>query len=250
LSKYGLDKFYTSEKTVNKILSLIDIKSFSLVIEPSAGNGAFSKKMENCIALDLEPDDNSITKQDFLKTNFQNIKNTLVIGNPPFGKNGSLALKFIKHSAEFADMIAFILPRSFKKDSFYHKIPLNFWKELEFDIDEHFIFEGNTIDIPCVFQVYKKNNSLRKINKVMTSSLFTFVKKEEANVSIRRVGVYAGKAFLDIDKSSSSHYFIKVNNPNEFVYKVNTIEWEHNNTVGPRSISKPELISKIEGLNL
>ena len=40
----------------------------------------------------------------------------IVIGNPPFGLRGHLALQFINHSAEFADMVAFILPQLFESD--------------------------------------------------------------------------------------------------------------------------------------
>ena len=41
------------------------------------------------------------------------------IGNPPFGRQSSLAKKFIKHicSCDKTKTIAFILPKSFKKDS-------------------------------------------------------------------------------------------------------------------------------------
>jgi len=50
-----------------------------------------------------------------------------------------------------------------------------------------------------------------------------------------------------LDKSVQSHYFVIVDEPDVFVEKVNAITWEHNNTVGPRSISKPELVMAIEG---
>ena len=37
---------------------------------------------------------------------------TVVIGNPPFGKNGRLARAFINKAAEFANWVCFVLPRS------------------------------------------------------------------------------------------------------------------------------------------
>ena len=64
------------------------------------------------------------------------------------------------------------------------------------------------------------------------------------------MGVYAGKISKDIeDKSDQSHYFIKVEqNCDLFIIKYQNIEWEHNNTVGPKSISKQEFIREINKL--
>lgn len=246
MSKYGLDKFYTKKEIVKSLLKEVDLNKFKTIIEPSAGNGSFSDEI-NCIAYDIEPENKNIIKQDFLTLNIKKENPILIIGNPPFGRNGSLALAFIKHSALFADTIAFILPKSFKKESFYYKIPLNFWKIKEIDLEDNsFLYENKEANIPCVFQVYEKKEKFRiKPEKIKPSS-FQFTTKEKANVSIRRVGVYAGKAFLDLNKSKQSHYFIYADNPELFVLKINEIAWEHNNTVGPRSISKPELIKKIE----
>lgn len=247
MSKYGLDKFYTKKEIAKKLIEKIDLSEFNLIIEPAAGNGSFSNLINNVKAFDIEPEGFNIKKADFLKINPKEFSgNTLVIGNPPFGRNGSLALSFIKHSCLFCEKFAFILPMSFKKQSFYDKIPMNFWKIYEEDLPENsFIFEGKEINIPCVFQIYEKREELRIKKKIEQPDWFSFVKKEEANLSIRRVGIYAGKAFLDIDKSEQSHYFIKTENPIDFVDMINSIKWEHNNTVGPRSISKLELLEKI-----
>ena len=53
------------------------------------------------------------------------------------------------------------------------------------------------------------------------------------------------------DKSIQSHYFIKFTNNNDLndiIQKIKNIKFDSNNTVGPRSISKQELISKINHL--
>jgi len=61
----GLDKFYTKEVVVKQCLSKINFKDYDLVIEPSAGNGSFSKKIHhiNLVALDLYPESKKIKKQ-------------------------------------------------------------------------------------------------------------------------------------------------------------------------------------------
>lgn len=248
MSKYGLDKFYTKKDIVQRILNVIDLSVYDVIIEPQAGNGSFSNEIPNCIQFDIEPENDNIIKQDFLSTNLEFTGKVLIIGNPPFGRNGSKALQFIKKSSMIAHTIAFILPKSFKKESYYNKIPLNFWKIEEFDLDSYsFTYKGEEVDIPCIFQIYEKRDVNRNKYIMRTTDIFKFVSKDRGNVQIRRVGVYQGKATLDIsDKSTQSHYFIFVENPEYFVSKVNSISWVHNNTVGPRSISKSELIEAIE----
>ena len=49
------------------------------------------------------------------------------------------------------------------------------------------------------------------------------------------------------DKSIQSHYFIKLNNINNIeniINQLNEIKFNFNNTVGPKSISKQELIQE------
>lgn len=85
-------------------------------IEPSAGDGSFLKLLpQGSIGLDIEPRAEGIVKQDYLSWT-PPPKKYIVIGNPPFGLRGHLALKFINHSAEFADYVAFILPQLFESD--------------------------------------------------------------------------------------------------------------------------------------
>jgi hypothetical protein len=249
-SKYEFDKFYTKEDISKYLISLVDTRRYKTIIEPSAGTGSFSNNIEGCYAIDIAPEGDGIYLQDFFTLDYSNFrKPILVIGNPPFGRNGSLALNFIKYSSLFADTIAFILPKSFKKQSFYNKIPLNFWLYETVNLpDNSFIYKGEEKNIPCVFQIYEKSTELRqKVNKTKTD-LFSFTNKEKANISIRRVGVNAGRASKDLNKSPTSHYFVYKENPEDFIRLVNSIEWEHDNTVGSRSISKGELIEKIEHL--
>ena len=153
-------------------------------------------------------------------------------------------------------MIAFILPKSFKKISFQKIFPLHFHLIKSWDIpDNAFTIGGDTHDVPCVFQIWQKKEEKRIVPCPPSSKYFTFVKKEAfPDFSLRRVGVYAGK--LDSEtasKSGQSHYFIKLHpsiQPNVFQTQYQTLVFEHNNTVGPKSISKPEFILAINTLIL
>ena len=131
LNKDNLDRFYTKSSVVDNLLKEITLEDYDVVVEPAAGTGSWSSKIEECIAIDIEPKHSDIMKGNFLEDNFlfDEIKKEnriLVIGNPPFGRGGNKAIKFINKSAEFADTVAFILPRSFRKASLQRKINKNF----------------------------------------------------------------------------------------------------------------------------
>ena len=266
---YGLDQFYTNTDIAQKCIDTIDVSKYDIVVEPSAGMGAFYNLIDhpNKIGIDIEPKCSGVIKQDFLQWDddvvnpFGPQPKVLTIGNPPFGRQGSLAMKFIKHASIFSTTIAFILPRGFKKRSVYDRVPLNFWKVNEINIPrDSFTFNREPFDVPCVWMEYEKKNKLRIKEKKLTPTTFEFATQENANISIRRVGVNAGKTssytgpdtYSENDTSytvsKASHYFIKVDNVDEFVNKVNKIKFSDGDTTGPRSISKNELISKIESV--
>lgn len=257
------DKYYTCNKVVNDCIKTIEnnikISKNDLCIEPSAGNGAFiemiKQKFENYKFYDLEPEHEEIVKQDYLKLNIDEIcksenKKIHVIGNPPFGRQSSLAIKFIKKSCEYCESISFILPKSFKKDSMKKHFPLNFHMLYECDLPENsFLVDDVMHDVPCIFQIWEKKTVKRSTPKKLTPKGFKFVgKKDNPDISFRRVGVKAGNISNEIEnKSEQSHYFIKFDEKpsNVLLEKISNIDFDcKNNTVGPKSISKQELIKE------
>ena len=103
---------------------------------------------------------------DGIKKTFSKIH---IIGNPPFGRQSSLVIKFIKKSITFCDSISFILPKSFKKDSLKKHFPLNFHLINEFDLPKKsFLIDNKEHDVPCVFQIWIKKDIYR--NAYTTSS--------------------------------------------------------------------------------
>ena len=266
LKRNNIDKFYTKEEVVNicisKLINKIDLNiDNDLIIEPSAGNGAFinyiKSNFKNYIFYDIIPEHPEIVKQDYLELNLDNeiinkYNKIHVIGNPPFGRNSSTAIKFIKKSCEFCHSISFILPKSFKKNSLIKHFPLLFHKVFEFDLPEKsFLVEGKEYNVETTFQIWEKRNYLREIVQILKPNHFIFVKQEDSpDISFRRVGINAGKIELhssEVNKSIQSHYFIKFTNMKDVLVNIESlakIEFEFNNTVGPKSISKQELIIK------
>ena len=89
-------------------------------IESSCGNLSFYDLMpkKRRIGIDLEYKNETILCQNFLSFTPKNTKDSkyLIVGNPPFGLRGNLALRFMNHAGAFADFIAFILPPLFDSD--------------------------------------------------------------------------------------------------------------------------------------
>lgn len=249
--KHENDKFYTKNETAIRLISLLNLSEYDMVIEPSAGNGSFSRNINhnNLVSLDIEPENENIIRMDWFEFSYDKNGSVIVVGNPPFGYQGSLALKFIKKCNELnVDCIAFILPKSYKKDSIKNKIPVSYHLSLEMDLeDDSFTLLDEDYSVPSVFQVWKRESFNRpKLNLKTKSEFIEFVKKNEnPDYSFRRVGFYAGKIFDEVvDKSEQSHYFIKSNDSvKEFL---NNYSWGHNNTAGPRSIGKYEIVDLIE----
>ena len=256
LKRDTIDKFYTKKDVTifcyNHIMENLKI-SFEkdLIIEPSAGNGSFieiiEKLSKNNLFIDIAPENKKIIKGDYMNLKIkEQYPKIHIIGNPPFGRQSSLAIKFIKYSCTFCDSISFILPKSFKKDSMRSKFDINFHLISEVDLPEK-SFELNNIEynVPCIFQIWVKKDYPRIIPKKLKPLNFSFVKKNEnPDISFRRVGVNAGIIDKNIDnKSEQSHYFIKFGEKFQ-IDKIKNLKFEIDNTVGPRSISKQELIKE------
>lgn len=114
-SKIELDKYYTprelAKRLIDKTFEVVGKENISEIIEPSAGNGAFSSQMD-CIAYDIEPEIDGIIKQDFLRLELPYKKGRLCIGNPPFMSSNNGSVRFFQKAASIGDYVAYILPIS------------------------------------------------------------------------------------------------------------------------------------------
>lgn len=247
----NLDKFYTRNKTVDLCLAVLDLTEFDTIIEPSAGSGAFSDRLD-CIAYDIAPENDNIIQADWFKVDKTQFKGrVLVVGNPPFGKNNKLSLGFFNESAKFADIIAFILPLSFCKDSIKNRLDLNFHLKHQIILDSNsYTLDGSSYSVPTVFQVWERQTTKRKKKRLRTTSeLIEFTTPTDADISIRRVGGVAGRASLDLTYSTSSNYFIKNRTQltnDELVDTINNLDFSEAYLGVMPSLSKGLLIQQLE----
>lgn len=171
----GLDKFYTlpsySKKCIDKVFEMYDISKWDLIVEPSAGNGSFLNQI-NCdkkIGIDISPEGPNIIEQDFLDyTPPRDKPNILVIGNPPFGKVSSLAIKFFNHSAKWANVIAFIIPRTFRRISVQNKLCSDFHLVYDEEVPNNPCCFSPPMMAKCCFQIWEKRTTKRGIVELPT----------------------------------------------------------------------------------
>lgn len=136
----GLDQFYTKPAVAKKcwdaaqrIMKRMGVDERKCrYIEPAAGCGCFYQILppRRRVGVDIEPrtlprvNGEGIIKADYLRWRpnlFARPRHYVVIGNPPFGKRGRLAVAFFNHS-DFADIIAFIVPVSFRKYTIHRQL--------------------------------------------------------------------------------------------------------------------------------
>lgn len=260
----SLDQFYTLESDVDMCIAVVkelyDLSKFEAIVEPSAGEGAFSSKLLSygIIALDLEPMGEGIIEQDFL-TYSPTFKNALTIGNPPFGRRGSLAKKFIKKASSFSNVIAFILPSIFMKPSFTNNLPpyLHLVKTVK-GIDTFKLPDGKLHKVNCCFQIWEKKSSKReKIVEPNTHKDFTITHAHLSRTSEDQlsklkndndfcIGQVTGK-LADIENiSKGSQYFIKDNTSAKTVRKVfeeEKLTQPHAYNMGAVSFSRADIVA-------
>jgi len=263
-----LDQYYTSPEyalnfyaTVNNV---IDLSKADIILEPSAGTGNFLTLFDPSkrIGLDLDPKFPGIMQQDFLKWDPPLGKHIATIGNPPFGKNANLAVKFFNHSAKFSQSISFIVPRTFRKSSIINRLDPSFHLIHDETVPDYsFLFNNKPYNVWCCAQVWIKKTVPREKNKIFkfndVKKWFEVVDPECADFSVQRVGGRAGLIRTeDFRKySRQSHYFIKQHNPRVIeIFKQINFDCVKDNTAGNPSVSPSELIelwlSKAVELNL
>ena len=219
----NLDQFYTNKVIAKKCITELEreigcISTWKNILEPSAGSGCFLDLLPpHSIGLDLDPRSIKVIQTDYLLWSVPDaMKNCIVIGNPPFGKNSSLAVKFFNKSATFAKVIAFIVPRTFRKDSIINRLNKQFHLAYEtvLPVNSFHTPAGDIKNVPTCFQIWKLSQIIRSTSKKKLEEIqdWDWVKDRcNATHAIRRVGVNAGKLVQIENASQSSHFFIKSN---------------------------------------
>ncbi len=138
-----LDQFFTKPeiaeqcwRTLSDILGRVEMAGPGdfFFVEPSAGAGDFFDVLPpgRRVGIDIEPRREEFIRHDFLQWTPDHLDvdtpraGIAVIGNPPFGKRGKMAVAFFQHASLIADTIGFIVPVIFRKHFIHKQLPLDF----------------------------------------------------------------------------------------------------------------------------
>jgi hypothetical protein len=224
---------------------------FDRWLEPSAGDGAFYTLLpEGSLGIDIEKRIEGVIEHDFLSfTDFGN-HTYATIGNIPFGKNASLAIRFFNHAARVSAVIAFIVPRTFRKASVQNKLDPYFHLIHEQAVpDNSFLHMGAEENVPCVFQIWQKRKTKRPLiaTRCRDDSLEFLPpsRHHEATIAFQRIGVRAGTIKpIEPGKplpAAQSHYFIRWGEPAQAILRAIDFHVRYD-TAGNPSISKNEIL--------
>lgn len=251
-----LDQFYTDPNYADAFYTVIsntvDLANADILLEPSAGTGNFYSLMDSDkrVGLDLDPKHSGVIKTNFFDWTPATAQTVYTIGNPPFGKNSSLAVKFFNHAAEFSDVIAFVVPRTFRKASIVNRLNNQFHCVYDQTVpDNSFIYKNKPYNVWCCAQIWVKKSVAR--DKIQTLKLadfedfFEIVDPAQADFAVQRVGGKAGLIRTNDFKnySKESHYFIKQHHPRVLeVFQELDFDKVKYNTAGNPSVSPSEML--------
>ena len=263
-----LDQFYTNDDIAKKYYDIlkqkVNIDDYDLVLEPSAGRGSFFKLFPESkrIGIDIDPKCDGLIKDNFFNYNPEVNKKYIVIGNPPFGTSCSIALRFFNKASQFADVIAFIIPRTFKRISVQNQLNKNFWLEYSDDLPLKPCCFDPFMNAKCCFQIWKKRDDFRELIKYdMTHPDFDFLAygpkdnknqptpPSNADFAIKAYGSNCGTIQENnlMSLRPKSWHFIKCNTSlisiNQLKERIKTLDYSiSKETVRQDSLGRSELV--------
>ena len=211
-----LDKYYTRDEVVQTCLQQISpMYHYDLVIEPSAGNGAFFQKINHAkkVGVDIAPEHKDILRADWLTyTPEEGHANILVVGNPPFGVNHAMSDAFLSRAFSLPQVttVAFVLPNTYRKHTRQKIVPNEFRIKSITDLGrDAFTYNGALRHCPCSFFVFckTKGKDLRVNPDTIKTNDFVFLSKYDA-YDFFMFGASPGK-LIKKPQSNNRGYFIK-----------------------------------------
>lgn len=232
------EQYYT-----NNVVALLCVKTlasigyiFDVIIDPSSGAGAFLPHLRQFFpsavvkAYDIDPKAPDIKKRDFLQespikyTTKYEYETIAVCSNPPFGSHSKKVRQFFSVAAQFASVIAFVMPPSFGKPTMQNLLPKNWHLVKEIDLpDNAYEVNGEPYHVSTIFQVWEHDPKHQRVKKTDIVPIhFRYVTKGEAikhnihtDIAIQQTGANAGRAtpsYIRIMENIERHQNPKMEN--------------------------------------
>lgn len=265
------DKFYTDPQVAKQCIDTLDLNQYDLIIEPSAGSWAFSRHLprDKTISFDLFPDESwpETRQQDFLQLDLMGLittkdaHNVLIIGNPPYGRLSSLAMKFVQKSCINVDNIlfnvkttvAFVLSETFAKNSYRVRVPTTHTMTQHVHLGSPFTVDDEPYTaLNCGWFVWEpihraKEEIVRASEHLVFHKKNDFLKlKTKDKCAIRGQGSGAGTVFWEGFEELSESTTRFCSGPG--VHVLESIDWNKYRllTVGIPSLSTSEIFLEVD----
>ena len=260
--KLPADSYFTSSDTAKRCMSIVNKvlpdEEYNYV-EPAAGEGAFYDLFPSDIKIGIELHDRK--REEFIRLDFltwypDQEKKYVVVGNPPFGVRGAIALAFINRSLLFADYVAFILPMSFHsngKGSNMKRVQNGHLIHSEIMENESF-FSPDTnkyIKINSLFQVWKRGigkSLFPTIDVSEFANIYTVCSSPDRLCGLDKIGVYdfyVSSTFFgnslhtvynfDDVKYGSGYGIILKKCKNKIMEQIKNVEWNNYSSLATNS---------------
>lgn len=223
----GKEQFYTPNSTAHEVMQhvaqLIPDLAKRHLLEPAGGTGAFIKAardfgVKKVTSFDIEPLHPEVKLGSFLDV--QLLETGLItVSNPPFGRNNSLSIPFFNHAAPHSDLIAFIVPRSWRKWSVLNKLDRNFQLVRDIDLGINYVnefgYEINAKDrLRTCVQFWARTSTPRPLIAVEDMALISKVTPNEADVALTVFGYNCGTVSEDFPRvKNTTQMYLKLNHP-------------------------------------
>jgi hypothetical protein len=247
------DQFFTRTQVAQDFADWVKSQPFysavERIIEPAAGAQDLARHFPGIETYDLKPMSADIVQQDFLTSQHQQGPRTLVVMNPPFGPRSSLALAFFNHAATFADYIAQIVPRTFRRPSVQGRLDQQWHLVDERMLPRNSFYlpaEGpeRGYNVPAVAQIWQRRDTARpQVPEHTMPNDVHFVRAAEADMAFRRKGRRAGDVVTQGIEHTNPNSFFYIKTTPERIRQFQTIPWREygNDVMGARSISQADI---------
>lgn len=224
----GKEQYYTPNWLAKEILerSCRQISNYEsrVFLEPAGGTGSFvTAAMElgfkDVVAMDIEPKHPSVTFGDFLHKKID-VSGAICVTNPPFGRNNALSVPFFNQAAKYSDLIAFVVPRSWRKWTVLNRLDASFFLVDDWDLSIDYVDEeGNAThgvgNLRTCVQVWVRDPVKRRLPvRIPDHNIIQKVSPKEADVSFTLFGYGCGTVKEDFPRvSNSTQTFFKLIHP-------------------------------------
>jgi predicted RNA methylase len=223
----GKEQFFTPPLIARQVVDLVvehvpDALQRSW-IEPAGGTGSFieaarSSGVSDLMSVDIEPRHPEVSCADFL-TWRPTVGGAVTVSNPPFGRNNALSVPFFNHAASFSDVIAFIVPRSWRKWSVVNRLDARFHLLVDRDLSINYVDgAGHEISsrnsLRTCAQVWTRGATSRSRVRVIDRGVIRKCQVHEADVALTIFGFGCGAVSRDFPRRKvTTQMYLQLKHP-------------------------------------